>query len=189
MNQEKIGLFIRTKRIEKGLTQEQLAANLEVSSKTVSRWERGLNIPDSTILQSLSIELGVTTSELMIGEVINEEMDSEEYTKLGIDYSLKEFNQNVNKFKRRILITLIFTLILLMDVSYGYFSASLSWQINEKMIFPRGIIYSLIFSQEIVNYEGIILTNMFYLFILILLINILLILAYVFLTLSQTKKR
>lgn len=189
MNQEKIGSFIRIKRIEKGLTQEQLAANLEVSSKTVSRWERGLNIPDSSILQSLSIELGVTTSELMIGEEKKEEMDSEDYAKLGINYSLSEFNQKVNKLKRTILITLIFSLVLLMDVSYGYFSALLSWQINEKIIFPRGIIYSLIFNQEIANYEGIILTNMFYLFILIFLINIVFILVYVFLTLSQTKKR
>lgn len=165
-----------------------MAANLEVSSKTVSRWERGINIPDSTILQSLSIELGVTASELMIGEKINEEMDSEEYTKLGIDYSLNEFNQNVNKFKQRILITLIFTLILLIDVSYGYFSASLSWQINEKMIFPRGIIYSLLFENAI-NYEGIILTNMFYIFIIVLIINVLLILIYVVLVLSQIKKK
>lgn len=43
MNQEKIGIFIKRKRIERGLTQEQLATNLNVSPKTVSRWERGVS--------------------------------------------------------------------------------------------------------------------------------------------------
>lgn len=68
MNQEKIGLFIKRKRIEKGLTQDQLANLLYVSSKTISRWERGLNIPDISILENLSIELGVSVNEIMLGE-------------------------------------------------------------------------------------------------------------------------
>ena len=57
MNQDKIGLFIKRKRIEKGLTQEQLANLLYVSSKTVSRWERGLNIPDISKFESHSSTL------------------------------------------------------------------------------------------------------------------------------------
>ena len=115
-------------------------------------------------------------------------MNRDDYSKLGIDYSLNEFNQKIIKLKKTILILLIFFLFLLMDVSYGYFSASLSWQINEKMIFPRGIVYSLLF-ESTVNYEGIILTNMFYIFLIVLIINIVLILIYVILTLSQNQKR
>ncbi len=50
MNQEKIGKFITTCRKEKNLTQEELAEKLNVSNKSVSRWENGKNMPDYSIL-------------------------------------------------------------------------------------------------------------------------------------------
>lgn len=43
MDQKKIGSFLKTLRKEKGLTQEQLAENLNVSGRTVSRWETGVS--------------------------------------------------------------------------------------------------------------------------------------------------
>ena len=187
MNQEKIGMFIKQKRLEKGLTQEQLASNLNITSKTVSRWERGLNIPDVSILQSLSIELGISTTELMLGEEENRNMSNDDYSKIGLDYSQNEIIQKITKFKRYLLISTIFSLLLLIDISYGYFSALLSWQINDRMIFPRGIIYSLLYENSVMNYEGIVLTNMFYIFIMILTINILFVIIYVILTLYQNK--
>ena len=53
MNQEKIGKFIAEKRKEKKLTQEQLAEKLSISKNAVSKWERGLNLPDVSIMQDL----------------------------------------------------------------------------------------------------------------------------------------
>ena len=81
----------------------------------------------------------------------------------------------------------VFSLLLLIDISYGYFSALLSWQINDRMIFPRGIIYSLLYENSVMNNDGIVLTNMFFIFIIILTINILFIIIYVILTLYQNK--
>ena len=46
MDQIKIGRFIAEQRKRLGLTQEQLAEALDVSNKTISRWERGINLPD-----------------------------------------------------------------------------------------------------------------------------------------------
>ncbi len=46
MDQKKIGKFLKELRNEKQLTQEQLAAVFNVSSRTVSRWETGNNLPD-----------------------------------------------------------------------------------------------------------------------------------------------
>ena len=54
MNMERIGSFLKDLRKEKGITQEQLAEKLGVSSRTISRWETGSNLPD---LDSLSILL------------------------------------------------------------------------------------------------------------------------------------
>lgn len=46
MEKEKIGKYIRKKRIEKGMTQQQLAEKIQVTEKAVSRWETGRGVPD-----------------------------------------------------------------------------------------------------------------------------------------------
>ena len=70
MNQEKIGKFITEKRKENKLTQEQLAEQLNISKNAVSKWERGLNLPDVSIMQDLCKILNITLNELFIGEKI-----------------------------------------------------------------------------------------------------------------------
>ena len=70
MNQEKIGKFISENRKVKGLTQEQLALKLSVSKNAVSKWERGLNLPDASIMQELCKILDITLNELFSGEKI-----------------------------------------------------------------------------------------------------------------------
>ena len=70
MNQEKIGKFISEKRKEINLTQEQLAAKLNISKNAVSKWERGLNLPDVSIMQDVCNILNITLNELFIGENI-----------------------------------------------------------------------------------------------------------------------
>ena len=64
----KMSQFISELRKEKKLTQKELAAQLGVTDKAVSKWERGLGCPDISLLSKLSRILGVTTSELLNGE-------------------------------------------------------------------------------------------------------------------------
>ena len=73
MNQEKIGKFIARYRKDKGLTQENLAEKLNISKNAISKWERGLNLPDVSIMQELCKILGFTLNELFIGEKIADE--------------------------------------------------------------------------------------------------------------------
>ena len=73
MDQIKIGKFISEKRKETNLTQEQLAEKLNISKNAVSKWERGLNLPDVSIMQDLCKILNITLNELFIGETIKEE--------------------------------------------------------------------------------------------------------------------
>ena len=73
MDQIKIGKFISEKRKEINLTQEQLAEKLNISKNAVSKWERGLNLPDVSIMQDLCKILNITLNELFIGENIKEE--------------------------------------------------------------------------------------------------------------------
>ena len=49
MDQKRIGSFLKELRKEKGLIQEQIAENLNVSGRTISRWETGNNMPDISV--------------------------------------------------------------------------------------------------------------------------------------------
>lgn len=68
MDKEKIGLFIKELRKEKNQTQRELAGKIHVTDKAVSKWERGLSIPDTTILPDLAKELDISIHELLQGE-------------------------------------------------------------------------------------------------------------------------
>lgn len=65
IDKEKFGAFVAQLRKEKGLMQKELAEKLYVSDKAVSKWERGLSIPDVAILVPLAEILGVTVTELL----------------------------------------------------------------------------------------------------------------------------
>lgn len=82
MNQIKIGKFIADMRKKQGLTQKQLAEQLNVTDKTISKWETGYRLPDASILPELSSVLKVDINELLAGEeFLSEEFSSEEYVK------------------------------------------------------------------------------------------------------------
>ena len=77
MDTKKIGAFLKQCRKEKNLTQEQLAEKFEVSARTVSRWETGINMPDLSILVQLAKYYDVEMRELLDGErsqTMNKEM-------------------------------------------------------------------------------------------------------------------
>ena len=71
MNPIIIGKFIALKRKQKNLTQEQLAQHLNISNKTISKWETGKCMPDYSIIKPLCKELDITISELIEGEESN----------------------------------------------------------------------------------------------------------------------
>ena len=74
MNQEKIGNFISENRKKLNMTQEQLAEKMNVSKNAVSKWERGLNLPDASIMEDLCKILNITLNELFKGEYKNLEI-------------------------------------------------------------------------------------------------------------------
>ena len=68
MYQKKIGLFLKELRKEKELTQSQLAEQLNVSDRTVSRWETGTNLPDLSVLVELADFYDVDIREIIDGD-------------------------------------------------------------------------------------------------------------------------
>lgn len=95
MNQENIGKFIASLRKEKELTQEQLAEILGVNSRSVSRWENGYCIPDLSLLEMISAELGVSVSELLSGKRQSNSPFQKEYAYLENYRILMEINRRM----------------------------------------------------------------------------------------------
>ncbi len=73
MDQIKIGKFIADERKRKGYTQKQLSEKLEISDKTISKWERGNGFPEVSLLLPLCNELEISVNELLSGERLSEE--------------------------------------------------------------------------------------------------------------------
>ena len=92
MNQIKIGKFIAECRKEKGLTQVQLSEKLYITDKAISKWERGIAMPDSSIMLELCDILGISVNELLNGEKISMENNNEKNEQLLIEMS-KELAQ------------------------------------------------------------------------------------------------
>lgn len=69
MDSSKIGSLILKLRKEKGLTQKQLAEQMNLSDRTISKWERGQGCPDISLLQHLSSLLGVNIEHILDGEL------------------------------------------------------------------------------------------------------------------------
>lgn len=109
MNQEKIGKFITTCRKEKNLTQEELAEKLNVSNKSVSRWENGKNMPDYSVLNDLCNILDININELLSGEKDNKE------TIENLDMILKEYYK-MKKQKERLKMLIIVGAVVLSQI-------------------------------------------------------------------------
>ncbi len=69
MDCAKVGELIRQLRTEKGLAQKQVAQRLNISNKTVSKWERGLGCPDVSLWEQLAETLGADVLNLLQGQL------------------------------------------------------------------------------------------------------------------------
>ena len=85
MDQVKIGRFIAACRKEKNLTQMQLSEKLNITDKAVSKWERGISMPDSSIMLELCGILGISVNELLSGEKIEMENNHQKNEELLLE--------------------------------------------------------------------------------------------------------
>ena len=85
MDQIKIGRFILERRKSVGLTQMQLAERLNITDRAVSKWECGRAMPDTSIMLELCDILGISVNELLIGEKIIMENNTQKNEQLILD--------------------------------------------------------------------------------------------------------
>ena len=85
MDQIKIGRFIAECRKKLNLTQMQLAEKLSITDKAVSKWERGVAMPDTSIMLDLCDILSISVNELLNGEKINMENNNQKNEQLLLE--------------------------------------------------------------------------------------------------------
>ena len=103
MDQIRSGRLIAEERKKKGYTQRQLAEKLNISDKTISKWECGNGFPEVSLLLPLCDELGITVNDLLSGEIVPRE-----------DYLEKAENNMVEMIREREANKKQFTLTLLL---------------------------------------------------------------------------
>ena len=85
MDQIKIGRFIAERRKKAGLTQLQLAEKLGITDKAISKWERGLTMPDTSIMLELCDIISISVNELLCGEKLDMENNDQKNEQLLLD--------------------------------------------------------------------------------------------------------
>ena len=106
MDQKKIGRFLKELRKEKDITQEQLAEKINVSGRTVSRWETGSNMPDISLLAEF---YDVSIPEIIDGERKSDNMKEEVKETV---LKLSDYTETINqKIKGRLFVLTVIAII------------------------------------------------------------------------------
>ncbi|MCI2069197.1 MAG: helix-turn-helix transcriptional regulator [Bacilli bacterium] len=153
MDLSKTGLFIKERRKKKNMTQEQLAEKLNVSFKTVSRWECGLGLPDVSTMVPLCELLSISLNELLNGESIGEKeyMEKAENELLELQKGKEESDKRL--LRTEIVLGLFSTVVFLCSIFYCIFTKDdLVWKILIPclafILFILGIIFCLKIEQK-----------------------------------------
>ena len=154
MDSERVGKFICMLRIKKGLTQEELANQICVTNKAVSRWERGVGLPDISLLEPLSKVLDVSVLELLNGEYSNQDDNAQ---KKDINLLLHTFALSNKQGNKHYLLLLLFGILLFMMILYlitdfqGFDNMTLFTLMNNFSIIPFINIISTVQSGNYMN--------------------------------------
>jgi len=112
MDQTETGKFIAKCRKEKKLTQAQLAEQLNITDRAVSKWETGKSMPDSSIMLELCEILGITVNELLSGEEIN----MERYEQKADENLIALKRKDESNMAKNVMIAILFSITLLTGI-------------------------------------------------------------------------
>lgn len=135
MNQIKIGKFIAECRKKQNLTQIQLAEKLNITDRAVSKWERGMSLPDISLLQELSDILNINVTELLDGKRSEKKkIDSDDilntlkYTEIK---TMEKHKNNINLIMLSLIVFISLILIIFnLKINY-YFYLKYNYNIQD----------------------------------------------------------
>lgn len=152
LNQEKTGKFMAEMRRQQNLTQRQLAEQVGVSDKTVSKWETGRSMPDNAILLDVCLILNISVNELLSGEKFSEEHYVNKAEENMIEL-VKESEYHKQKGKWNIFGAIFSFIMLVIACVFVVLSTvgveSIVWFIDTpSIIIPLGITFFVLFASE-----------------------------------------
>lgn len=143
MNQENIGKFIQQLRKEKGLTQMQLAEQLHITDRAVSKWENGRSVPDAGIMLELCSTLGISVNELLSGHRIENKDFLKEADQNLLKHHAKEAMANRNLLSIE-LVVLVLAILMMSLGAYLYEEVLISGTWILWITFVPGVIAVLL---------------------------------------------
>lgn len=162
IDKEKFGVFVTELRKARGMTQKELAARVFVSDKAVSKWERGLSMPDITLLIPLAQELGVTATELLECQRLEQTaMDSgrvEELVQRALTYSEETPEERHRRRRQELGLYIASLLIVTLEVlglrmlGYGWEEIALAVLIYEPLFFLFSGYFCFFSKDKLPNY-------------------------------------
>ncbi len=149
MEAKTIGSFIAALRKAQGLTQKELAEKLDVSDKSVSRWERDEGLPDLSLIPVIAEIFGITCDELLRGERKPED-ERDSTSPKGEKQLQRILLSGSNRFQNRSYIAIgiyVLGLIVLFIAAFGYNKAGVGLLIG-CAFYLAGIICQIIFKNQ-----------------------------------------
>ncbi len=158
MDQIKIGKFIAEYRKQKNLTQMKLAEKLNITDKAISKWERGLSLPDSSIMLELCGILGITVNDLLSGEVITMDNYNKELEKNLLEVIKAKQDADKRLLSLEIFIGAIVSVVFISLVFVASFVQMDSWLrilliVTGFILFAVGVGFAIRIEQTAGYYE------------------------------------
>lgn len=113
MDLQKTGALIAAKRKEKAMTQKQLGEILNISDRTVSKWERGVGFPDVSLVEPLGEALGLSVLDIFRGEVQNSNPQEESAAREILNICSPQIRAQERRSRKYLLICAMMLLLLL----------------------------------------------------------------------------
>lgn len=154
MDNIKTGSLIWELRKEKGLTQLQLADQLHITDRAVSKWERGLCAPDIALLEPLSSILDISIPELIEGtrsEPTQHIQQMQDSAIAIIEYSCNEINQKTKRNRTRLFLILCLALLIIIGISSYSLWQSGTLFVIDREISPDGLYTATVYNKELAS--------------------------------------
>lgn len=158
MNQIKIGKFIASCRKELNFTQKQLAEQLNISDKTVSKWETGKGLPEVSLMMPLCEILRINVNELLSGERLSDDNYQEKAEENVMDL-IREREENKKKVIISAVVAILTACVLVVCVLIVGYSKEFSLLIKSLIVgfgvfaFIVGIIIAIVLDREAGTFE------------------------------------
>lgn len=152
MDQIKIGRFIAVRRKRANLTQLQLADRLGITDKAVSKWERGITMPDTSIMLELCDVLSISVNDLLCGEVVtmdnyNKELENNLLEMIKLKEQADKRLLSVEVFIGITATVVLFALVLLSSFVQMSNGLRISLMVLGFILFFAGCFYALRIEQ------------------------------------------